>query len=293
MKKLFVLAGVLLAVSSCSKREMGIGERSELILSGQVAFGGSVASSETPTAKPAGALDPLPPATNLGVYVLTTSGNAQTDFNTTSWKNEAFTSNDASGIITGGNVSLRTGTSYDIYAYAPRIAAVGDAHAVPVAHGEDVLWAKTSGIVATAGGTKAQLEFRHCGAQIGFKLKASDGTTDLTGADLEVVGFYKTGTLDAETGALTLADPTQTLTDKSGDKTNILVNGQAMALSVKVTNVPGRTEPFTGSFSLTLKPGESWLFDVNVNMDGGGKITFVGEVVNWVDVEAGQPLPAE
>lgn len=291
MKKLFVLAGILLAVGSCSKRETGLGERSELILSGQVAFGGSVVSSETPAAKPAGALDPLP-ATNLGVYVLTKSGDAQTDFNTTSWKNEAFTS-DASGIISGGNVSLRTGTSYDIYAYAPRIAAVSDAHTVPVVHGQDVLWAKASGIVATAGGTKAQLEFRHCGAQVGFQLKASDGTTDLTGADLEVVGFYKTGMLDAGTGALTLSDPTQVLTDKSGDKTNILVDGQAMALSVKVTNVPGRPEPFTGSFSLTLKPGESWLFDVNVNMDGGGKITFVGEVVNWVDVEAGNLLPAE
>lgn len=291
MKKLFVLAGILLAVGSCSKRETGVGERSELILSGQVAFGGSVASSETPAAKPASALDPLP-ATNLGVYVLTKSGDAQTDFNTTSWKNEAFTS-DASGIISGGNVSLRTGTSYDIYAYAPRVVAVSDAHTVPVVHGQDVLWAKASGIVATAGGTKAQLEFRHCGAQVGFQLKASDGTTDLTGADLEVVGFYKTGTLDAGTGVLTLSNPTQTLTDKSGAKTNILVDGQAMALSVKVTNVPGRPEPFTGSFSLTLKPGESWLFDVNVNMDGGGKITFVGEVVNWVDVEAGNLLPAE
>lgn len=291
MKKLFVLAGVLLAVGSCSKREMGAGERSELILSGQVAFGGSVASSETPAAKPASALDPLP-ATNLGVYVLTKSGDAQTDFNTTSWKNEAFTS-DASGIISGGNVSLRTGTSYDIYAYAPRVASAGDPHAVPVAHGDDVLWAKAPGIVATAGGTKAQLEFRHCGAQIGFRLKASDGTTDLTGADLEVVGFYKSGTLDAETGALVLTDPTQTLTDKSGGKTNILVDGKAMALSVKVTNVPGRSEPFTGSFSRALKAGESWLFDVNVNMDGGGKVDFVGEVVDWVDVESGNALPAE
>lgn len=291
MKKLFVLAGVLLAVGSCSKREMGAGERSELILSGQVAFSGSAAYSEVPAVKPAGALDPLP-ATSLGVYVLTKSGDAQTDFNTTSWKNEAFTS-DASGIISGGNVSLRTGTSYDIYAYAPRVASAGDAHTVPVTHGDDVLWAKTSGIVATAGGTKVQLEFRHCGAQIGFRLKASDGTTDLTGADLEVVGFYKSGTLDAETGALVLTDPTQTLTDKSGGKTNILVDGKAMALSVKVTNVPGRSEPFTGSFSRALKAGESWLFDVNVNMDGGGKVDFVGEVVDWVDVESGNPLPAE
>lgn len=291
MKKFFVLAGILLAVGSCSKKGMDVDERSELILSGQVVFGDSSADAESHAAKSAGTLDPLP-ATDLGVYVLTKSGDQQTDFNTTSWKNEIFTS-DASGIITGGNVSLRTGTSYDIYAYAPRVASAGDAHAVPVAHGDDVLWAGTTGVVATAGGTKVPLEFRHCGAQIGFQLKASDGTTDLTGADLEVVGFYKTGTLNVETGVLTLQEPVQMLTDKSGNKTNVLVDGKAMTLSVKVTNVPGHPEPFTGSFSRTLKPGESWLFDVNVNMDGSGKIAFIGEVVDWIDVESGSALPME
>ncbi len=288
MKIFIVLAGVFLAVSGCSKKDAHFGEQSELILSGREAFDGNTGVQASVTKADNGQLDPLP-ATNLGVYVLTASG-TPTDFATTEWKNEAFVS-DAAGNITGGNVSLRTGTKYDIYAYAPRVAAVGDAHAVPVAHGKDVLWAETGGVVATSGGTKAKLAFRHCGAQIGFRLKASDGTTDLTQAKLAVSGFYKTGALDAETGILTVEDPTQVLTDASGERTNILVSGAAMPIILTVTDVPGRSEPFTGSFSPVLLPGKSYLYDVTVNMSGA-TIGFEGKVVDWVDIDSSDPLPA-
>lgn len=288
MKIFSVLAGVLLVVSGCSEESTISGEQSELMLSGQVAFDGN---AQTSVSRPvdAGQLDPLP-ATDLGVYVLTVSGNAQTDFETTAWKNESFVS-DASGSISGGNVTLRTGTTYDIYAYAPKVAGVSDVHTVPVNHGDDVLWACTPGTVATAGGTKAKLAFRHCGAQIGFRLKASDGATDLTGAKLAVDGFYKTGTLDAATGVMTASDPTQTLTGHTGDRTNILITGGVMTFMVTVTDVPGQSEPFTGSFSRVLQPGKSYLYDVNINMDGS-PLTLVGEVVDWVNIECSDPLPA-
>lgn len=290
MKIFIVLAGVLLAVSGCSEKSTVSGEKSELILSGRVAFDGGIAP-EASVSKPGDAqLEPLP-ATELGVYVLTMSGNAPTDFATTGWKNESFVS-DAAGNISGGNVTLRTGTTYDIYAYAPRVAAAGDVHSIPVVHGKDILWAYTPGTVATAGGTKAKLAFRHCGAQIGFRLKSSDGTTDLTNAKLEVAGFYKKGTLDAETGILTLTDPTQTLTDCTGTRTNILITGNLMIFTVTVTDVPGRSEPFTGSFSRALQPGKSYLYDVTVNMDGA-PVTLVGKVVDWVDIESTDPVPAQ
>lgn len=289
MKIFIVLAGVLLTVCSCSKERAVDGEQSELILSGQVAFDGNTQPNASVSKSAEEQLDPLP-ATNLGVYVLTVSGSAQTDFTTTAWKNESFVA-DALGNISGGNITLRTGTTYDIYAYAPRVTGLSDVHTVPVSHGEDVLWAYTPGTVATAGGTKAKLAFRHCGAQIGFRLKASDGTTDLTGAKLVVSGFYKTGTLDAATGVMTATDPTQTLTDKTGDRTNILITGAMMTFAVTVTDVPGRSEPFTGSFSRALESGKSYLYDVVVNMDGA-PITFVGEVVDWVNIEAPNPLPA-
>lgn len=290
MKIFIMLAGVLLAVGGCSKKGFISGEQSELILSGRVAFDGNAQpQASVSRSDAAGQLDPLP-ATDLGVYVLTVSGNAQTDFTTTAWKNESFVS-DVAGLISGGNVTLRTGTTYDIYAYAPRVAGLSDVHTVPVSHGDDVLWAYTPGTVATAGGTKAKLAFRHCGAQIGFRLKASDGVTDVTGAKLAVNGFYKTGTLDAETGIMTATDPTQTLTDHTGARTNILITGGMMTFTVTVTDVPGRSEPFKGSFSRVLESGKSYLYDVVVNMDGA-PVTFVGEVVDWVNIEAPDPLPA-
>lgn len=289
MKIFIVLAGVLLTVCSCSKKSTFTGEQSELILSGQVAFDGNTQPNASVSKSADGQLDPLP-ATNLGVYVLTVSGIAQTDFTSTKWENESFIS-DASGNISGGNITLRTGTAYDIYAYAPRMAGLSDVHTVPVSHGDDVLWACTPGTVATAGGTKAKLAFTHCGSQIGFRLKTSDGSTDLTGAKLIVSGFCKTGTLDVTTGAMTATDPTQTLTDYSGERTNILITGGMMTFSVTVKDVPGRSEPFTGSFSRVLQPGKSYLYDVIINMDGE-QVTLVGEVVDWVNIEAPDPLPA-
>lgn len=289
MKIFIVLAGVLLTVCSCSKERAVDGEQSELILSGQVAFDGNTQPNASVSKLTRDQLDPLP-ATNLGVYVLTVSGEAQTDFTSTTWENESFVA-DASGNISGGNITLRTGTTYDIYAYAPRVAGLSDVHNVPVNHGDDVLWAFTPGTVATAGGTKAKLAFTHCGAQIGFRLKTSDGSTDLTGAKLVVSGFCKTGTLDVATGVMTATDPTQTLTDKMGNRTNILITGGMMTFAVTVTDVPGRSEPFTGSFSRALESGKSYLYDVVVNMDGE-TITFDGQVVDWVNIEAPDPLPA-
>ncbi len=286
MKIQIMFAALLLAVSSCSEKE-SVGEHSELILSGKVMFD---RQTDAAVKADAGVLDPLP-ATNLGVYVLTVSGDAQTDFTTTAWKNESFVS-DAAGIISGGNVILRTGTTYDIYAYAPRVAGVSDVHDVPVRHGDDVLWAYTPGTVATAGGTKAKLEFRHCGAQIGFRLKAGDGKTDLTGAKMKVSGFFDTGKLDVATGKMTVSGPVRSIEDKSGAKTNILTDGTPATFTVVVTDVPGKTDPFTGSFTKALQPGKSYLYDVTVNMDGS-PISFKGSVVDWVNVETTDPLPVE
>lgn len=278
MKIYPILAGLLLVASSCTEKSMVTGEQSELVLSGQISF------AQTNTASAASKVDMQPlPETNLGVYVLTVSGDAQTDFTTTSWKNQLFHS-DASGIITGGDVTLRTGTTYDIYAYAPRVEAVEDEHAIAVKHGDDVLWARTPGIVATAGGTKAQLAFTHCGAQVAFRLVAGSAVTDLSGASLEVGGFYKSGTLDIETGKVTVSDPTQTITVADGTPTNILVSGTTMTFTVAVTNVPGYSQTFSGSFSRELVPGKSYLYDVTVNSNIGG-ITVSGQLVDWTDMD--------
>lgn len=279
MKIYSILAGVLLVASSCAEKSVVTGEKSELILSGQVSFD----QTTTPAASKVD-MQPLP-ETNLGVYVLTVSGDAQTDLSTTTWKNQLFHS-DASGMITGGDVTLRTGTTYDIYSYAPRVDAVGDEHSIPVRHGDDVLWAHTPSVVATAGGTKAQLAFTHCGAQIAFRLVPGTAVTDVSGASLEVGGFYKSGTLDVETGNITVSDPTQTVTLSDGTPTNILVpgSGSTMTFTVTVTNVPGYSQTFTGSFSRELVAGKSYLYDVTVNSNVGD-VTVTGQLVDWTDVD--------
>lgn len=274
-------------VSSCSKRGIVSEGQSELILNGHVV------REAAPTAKADEQLITLP-ETDLGVYVLATSGDAQTDFSTTPWKNLTFTA-DATGAISGtSDVILRMGTDYTIYAYAPRVA-VDDPHRIPVQHGEDMLWAKTQ-VTATAKETKAQLKFYHSGAQIGFRLQMKNGeAVDLSGAQLTVSGFYRTGVLDVETGQMVLVaqDRTEVITDGSGAKTNILITGKQMDFEVTVTNIPGQDgKVFTGHLPVVLQSGDSYLYNVNIDTDNSRQsISFTPEVEEWTDVEAPGLLP--
>ena len=216
-------AGVLLVASSCSEKVGGdLGEQSALELNGRMAFDAaegvkawSAAKAATTKAEVLGDL----PATDLGVYVLTTAGKeATTDFSTTDWKNVAFVSDGAGNITNGaGAVTLKSGNTYDIYAYAPRVSDAdlgavdpGNVKLIPVNHGDDLLWAKTSGVVAKAKKTPVTLKFYHSGAQIGFNIRMKDGGALVdpatSGVQLEVSGFYKKGVLDVETGKMTFKD---------------------------------------------------------------------------------------
>lgn len=289
MKRFFVLASLILAVSSCSKQnsEGPGGEPSALILNGQIDIK-KMAADAQPTRADNNAL----PATAIGVYVLTVSGSGQTDFVTTTWKNKSFVS-DAAGVISGGDVTLRTGTSYDVYAYAPRVDGdIADVHAIPVAHGVDILWVPKHNAVAKAGGTQVALQFQHCGAQIGFNLVPSDGVTNLDNVDLLVEGFYKTGTLNLETGVVTPSDATQSVTEKGSKKVNILVNGNEMTLTVTVSNVPGKTKAFTGTIKKAFQSGSSYLYDVNLSLEGGDPITFKPHITDWTNVNSSE-IPAQ
>lgn len=291
MKTLLALAGVLLVAGGCSRQNILSDEQSGLVLSGRVVNGTSAVWATK--ADDNQQLQALPEG-DLGVYVLTVSGSAQeqTNFETTQWKNMQFTSN-ASGDISGAdNVTLRMGTVYNIYAYAPRIAGLSDAHNIPVQHGADMLWAKTPQVTATAKETKAKLQFYHSGAQIGFRLKMKNGeNVDLSGAKLEVSGFYKTGTLDLESGKMILQeeDRTETITDFSGQKTNILITGNNMSFSVKVTDVPGQEgKVFTGNLPSACQAGKSYLYDVNIDTDDARQaITFTATIEDWEDVNGG------
>lgn len=319
MKTFVALAtGMLLMASSCSEKHVvDFSEgQSVLVLNGQVAFDEAMGQKAWASAvgSKAGAEQQLP-AMELGVYVLATGGQdgMTTDFSTTDWKNVAFTSDGAGNInIDDGDVTLRTGNTYDIYAYAPRMSDadleagrteagnVGNVRAIPMKHGDDVLWAKTLGVLAKAKQTSATLKFYHSGAQIGFTIKMKeDGTvvSPSTGVQLTVSGFYAKGMLDMQTGKMTLkdGDKTVSLEDCSGAKTNILIPaGEQMDLDVTVTDVPGQEgKTFTGKLPLVANNGESYLYDVNIDTDSDAHspITFTPTIEEWAEVEAGEPLP--
>lgn len=287
-------------------------EQSVLVLNGRVAFDEATGQKAWASAVGTKAGAEQLPAMELGVYVLATGGqdNMTTDFSTTDWKNVPFTSDGAGNInIAEGEVTLRTGNTYDVYAYAPRMsdedleaerAETGNVRAIPVKHGDDLLWAKTSGVLAKAKQTSATLKFYHSGAQIGFKIKMKeDGTVvdPSTGVRLTVSGFYAKGMLDMQTGKMTLkdGDKTVSLEDCSGAKTNILIPaGDRMNLAVTVTDVPGQEgKTFVGTLPLVANNGESYLYDVNIDTDSDAHspITFTATIEDWVEVEAEEPLP--
>lgn len=300
MKTFYVLAALLLTVTGCTKQDKGIeGTLSRLVLSGQVTFSDNddagASSSSVAAAKPleTRAGGQLPVNTNLGVYILKTPATpGSANVNYAEWKNLPFvcTSNGQITLTGGTGVVLTSGTKYDIFAYAPQVQNVADAKRIPVSHGTDILWGKKT-VDAVPGTTRVNLEFRHAGSQIGFKLKPKDGVTmDLTLAKMTVTGFYKTGTLDLETGKITGADPTEKLTDKTGAKSYVLATGEEMTVNVIVTDIPGQELPFTGSCKLTLKPGKPYLYNITLNPNGAAQVKFDPVVVDWEDVEADNDL---
>lgn len=297
MKTFYVLAALLLTVG-CTKQVTEIeGSPSQLLLSGQVIFSddddaessASVAGAKSLETRATGGQ--LPANTNLGVYILTTPTTGDAHVNNSEWKNLPFVCTAGGQItLTGGTgVVLTSGTKYDIFAYAPQVQNVTDAKRVPVTHGTDILWGRKT-VNAVPGTTKVNLEFRHAGSQVGFKLKVKGGEAlDLTKAKMTVTGFYKNGTLDLETGKITGSDPTGKITDVTGAKTYILTTGEPMSIAVTVTDIPDMA-PFVNTFSLTLKPGKPYMYNITLNPNGEAPVKFEAEVVDWEDVEADNDL---
>ncbi len=299
MKTFYVLAALFLTVTGCTKKDTERDQKvpSELILNGEVTF----SDNDPETASSVSAVKQvetraggqLPASTSLGVYIRNTPETAGAgDLNAAEWKNLPFVCNSSGQIVLSGGtggVILTSGIQYDILAYSPQVQTVSDAHRIPVDHGTDILWGKKT-VKAVPGATRVNLEFRHAGAQVGFKLKAKDGTTmDLSNAQMTVTGFYKTGTLDLETGKITGADPTEKLTDKTGAKSYVLATGDKMTVNATVTGVPDQPT-FTGSYTLTLKPGKSYLYTITLNPNGEAPVKFDPEVVDWEDVAAGNDV---
>lgn len=289
MKKFSVLAVFAAAVltaglTGCSKVKMvgTAGEPSQLSLQANtVDISANRTWSKATT-------EPLPENTEIGVHVVDLT-NSET-LATAAISNVKYVS-DASGALSKTDatpVILTTGYTYDVYAYSPHNASVtaDNASAIPVAHGTDVLWAKTAGETPNASTHTTTLTFEHKMAQISFNIVA-DGASkpDITGATLKVTGFCKDGTMDLATGEITpgSVDNTIELTDVNTPICFVPSN-QPMQFDVTVTIPSGASAgTYTGVKQGTFLPGQSTAVTITV-IDRNSTLGLEAGVVPWETV---------
>lgn len=303
MKILLMLAGVIFALSSCSEQKTPpfLGEPSVLTFNGGLVF----TKANNPASSKASS-EELIDGTDIGIYVITTTADGTqiplTTFENTPWSNLHFTPGTNNSLInnSGKEIIVRTGASrYGIYAYSPRIDTnPTDAKSIPVVHDKDILWVKIEGLEATKSETPIDLVFEHRGSQIKFKMvdKSPGKTLDFSEATLSLSGFTQNGTLDLQTGLLSLLDRDQTLTwakvglitDSDMTNTNILVDGKTVTITAKVSGVKEGTtslDPFSGTLTYALEPGYAYLYNVNVGVpsDVNNVIVLECDIKDWVD----------
>lgn len=282
MKRISLLAtaaAVLTAgLSGCSKEKIVLpgGEPCRLVLTGEALRTETKVDTE-----------PLDGGVELGVHVVDlTSGENLSNAALTNIKHVT----DASGAISNANpdpIVLTTGYTYDVYAYSPYHAggAAATSSAVPVGHGQDVLWAKAAGEKPNAATHTVALTFERKAAQVAFQIVA-DGASkpDITGATIRVTGFSKDGTLDLATGKVARGgvDNTIELTE-TGKPICFLPDEGQMELNVTVTIPAGpNAGTYSGVTKGTFLPGKSTVITVTV-IDRNSSLGFEAGVVPWVD----------
>lgn len=280
MTLLAVAAAVVFAggLSGCSK-EKGVlpkGEPCRLVLMGVALRAETKADTES-----------LPDGLELGVHIVdVTSGESLNDATLTNIKHVT----DASGAIGNTNpdpIILTTGYTYDVYAYSPYNAGMTAAtsSAVPVTHGQDVLWAKAAGERPNAATHNTALIFEHRTAQISFVPVADPGSNpDLTGARLIVTGFMGVGYLDLATGKVT-ADPRGHAVQYMGSNESFcfLPADGEMSLNVTVEIPAGRSAGvYSGVITRVFEPGKAYRITVTV-IDRNSQLGLTGGVVPWVN----------
>ncbi len=280
MTLLAAAAAVVLAggLGGCSKEKTILpkGEPCRLNLSGVALRPETKAETE-----------PLSGGLELGVHVVDlTSGEALSNAALTNIKHVT----DASGAISNTNpdpIVLTTGYLYDVYAYSPYDASVTAAtsSAVPVGHGMDVLWAKSAGEKPNAATHNVALTFERKAAQVAFQVVA-DGAShpDITGATIQVTGFYGNGTLDLATGKVTPGNVDNTIVwTQTGTPVCFLPGEKPMEFNVTVTIPAGpNAGVYTGVKKDIFQPGKSVLITVTV-VDRNSSLGLEAGVVPWVN----------
>lgn len=291
MKKILWFATIAAMVSApvltgCSKEQRGdlpAGKRSELVLKGKAI---NISGSNRTVAKATGD-DALTAGTQVGVHIVDLSSGET--IQTAPISNRAHTA-DATGTLNLDDpdqpIILTTGYLYDVYAYAPYVAGMtgATASAIPVAHGVDCLWVKAASEKPNAAKHTMALSFLHKTSQIGFQIVADPASNpDITGATLEVIGFYGDGTMDLATGNITVGsvDPSIKLT--SADPVCFLPATGQMDLNVKITIPAGKNAgDYSNILSATFAPGKSYTYTITV-VDRNSELGMTGTEIPWVE----------
>lgn len=149
-------------------------------------------------------------------------------------------------------------TDYDIMIYSPSRATVTDPAAIEFSHGEDVLWG-TSHVGVASFGAAVPLVMSHLCSQATFEVRDSKGNL-ISGASIEVGGFFGSATLDVKTGVLTSGTGTAAKITSLNTPTCVFPSnaGQPHSLHVFVTLPSGG--PYGLDFNHLFEPGVAYLF---------------------------------
>ncbi len=284
-----VAVALAAGMSSCAKEKALVdlpeGEECRLALTASTieTKGASVATKATET---------LPAGMEVGVHIVDLTSK-ETLTTATKWVNLKHVTDASGGLVyqtdaSGLPIILTTGYVYDIHAYSPYQAGLTAAGTtqIPVSHGTDLLWAKTTGEKPNAATHKANLVFEHRMARVAFQVVADAASTpDITGATIKVTGFYGDGKLDLASGKITpgTVDNTIELTE-TGKAICFVPREGDMELNVEVT-VPApslNAGTYAGVIKQTFNPGESVDITVTV-IDRNSELGISAQVVKWVD----------
>jgi hypothetical protein len=224
----------------------------------------------------------LPDQTQTGVYALET-GSSATTLATTPFENVLYTTTENGGrFISSSPIVLECDKSYLVCAYAPCQNVVSDPLAVLFPHGTDVLYAAPATVTIAGTIASATLVFGHEMAQIKFVLTSGTGFPVLTGATLEVTGFYASCALNLADGVITPVPGNGATVTMADQSVCFVPDTRPMTLNVTVTTTDGRS--YKGTILQVFTASYSYNYTLTLN---NTELEVSGRIIDWVPVKGG------
>lgn len=269
MKRLRIMACLLIVLSACSKEQLQeqSSARVPFLLNGKIS---NVSLTRADSS--------LTNAT-VGVYILQTDISPIGTLNASSYNNVLYNVDSKGVFTTDASVLLNNFDTYSTLGYAP-YRTITDPKAVPFNHGEDVLYAPTVPVVITNSTASATLTFEHKMSRIIFKIVSGANQPDISRAALSVSGFYASCTIDLNSGILTPVMGTG-VTITAADQMNYIVPG-ALKLDITVA-IDG--QKYTAKTDYAADPSKDCSYTLTVN---SGNLGLDCQIVEWNPVNAGE-----